>query len=681
LHSLGNHATIHDIGYRIYYPVNNWREFVGKPSAVDTTATEAQMVEAEKLLEKVDVEARYRKNFSDFWRLAIMVISSIFIGYHMITSGIGIPEAIKHRAIHVGFVLALVFLYYPGRLKSIRTRPSAVDLVLFFASVAVTIFTVIDRDNFLMRGGVATMAEYIVGGIMILLVLEACRRAVGPQLLILAVIFLLYAWLGKYIPGVFSHRGQKVNRIIYQMYLGGNGIFGLPIGVSSTYLIIFVILGAILEKSGLGKLFNDLALGLGGRLVGGPAKVAVVASALLGMISGSAATNVATTGAFTIPLMKKIGYKPHFAGAVEAAASTGGQIMPPIMGSAAFIMAEFLGMKYLNIAAAAVIPALLYFAGVYFQIDLRARKTGLKGLSKDDLPDVLHTVLRYGHMIIPIFVLIFLMMEGRTPLFSAFYTVLATAILSWMRKETRVGLKELKVIAVNSARGSLSIGVAMATAGFIIAVLSMTGIGIILSDNIVALSGGSLPIALVLVMVVSIILGMGLPTSACYVIAASISVPILTKLGVAPFQAHFFVFYYACLSTITPPVALAAYVAAGLSGAKSSKVGWTAFRLALAGFIVPFFFIYSPAMLLIDATALQIVWAGISGLIGTYFLSIAVEGFLKIDLPIWLRPVFFVAAIALIAPGIVTDLIGAGLAAVGFIYVFLATRARKVSVA
>jgi TRAP transporter 4TM/12TM fusion protein len=544
---------------------------VGTNGAVNTTASQAQLVEAEKLLEKVDVEARYRKNFSDSWKLAIMVISSIFIGYHMITSGIGIPEAIKHRAIHVGFVLSLVFLYYPARHKSIRSRPSAVDLVLFFTTVAVTVFTVLDRDVFLMRGGVASMAENIVGGILILLVLEACRRSVGPQLLVLAVLFLLYAWLGKYIPGVFSHRGQSIKRIIYQMYLGSNGIFGLPIAVSSTYLIIFVILGAILEKSGLGKLFNDLALGAGGRLVGGPAKVSVVASALMGMISGSAATNVATTGAFTIPLMKKIGYKDHFAGAVEAAASTGGQIMPPIMGSAAFIMAEFLGMKYLNIAAAAVIPALLYFAGVYFQIDLRARKTGLKGLAKDDLPDVLHTVLRYGHMIIPIFVLIFLMMEGRTPLFSAFYTVLATAILSWMRKETRVGLKELKAIAVNSGRASLSIGVAMATAGFIIAVLSMTGIGIILSDNIVALSGGSLPVALLLVMVVSIILGMGLPTSACYVIAASISVPILTKMGVAAFQAHFFVFYYACLSTITPPVALAAYVAAGLSELSRAK--------------------------------------------------------------------------------------------------------------
>lgn len=650
---------------------------MSKNSQAAEVAAETKPVDAEELLAKVDVEARYRKNFSDFWKLAVLAVSAAFILYHMITSGIGIPEAIKHRVVHVGFVLALVFLYYPGRLKSVRTRPSAVDLVLFVLAIGVTVFTVIDRDAFLMRGGVASMAENVAGGILILLILEACRRAVGPQLLILAVVALLYAYLGKYIPGVFAHRGQSVKRIIYQMYLGGNGIFGLPIAVSSTYLIIFVILGAILEKSGLGKLFNDLALGIGGRAVGGPAKVAVVASALLGMISGSAATNVATTGAFTIPLMKKIGYKAHFAGAVEAAASTGGQIMPPIMGSAAFIMAEFLGIQYLSIAAAAIIPALLYFAGVYFQIDLRARKTGLTGLKKDELPDVKHTVLRYGHMIVPIFLLIYLMMDGRTPLFAAFYTVLATWLLSFLRKETRLGLKELKAIALNSARGSLSIGVAMATAGFIIAVLSMTGIGIILSDNIVALSGGNLAVALVLVMVVSIILGMGLPTSACYVITASIAVPILTKMGVAPFQAHFYVFYYACLSTITPPVALAAYVAAGLSGAKSSKVGWTAFRLALAGFIVPFFFIYSPAMLLIDATALQIVWAGISGLIGTWFLAIAIEGYVLVDLPVWLRPMFFVAALALIAPGLTTDLIGAGLALAGFAAVLFIKRARK----
>ncbi|MCX8013246.1 MAG: TRAP transporter fused permease subunit, partial [Rectinema sp.] len=409
---------------------------------------------AEAVLEKVDVESRYRKSFPPFWTQVILAISVVFILYHLVTSGIGTPEIMKHRIIHVGFVLGLVWLYYPATRKSPIGKPTVIDIALFFITAAATIYTIIARDAFLIRGGIATTMDNIVGGIIILLVLEACRRAVGPQLLILCIVFLLYAWGGRYIPGVLSHRGYNLRRIIYQMYLTGQGIYGLPIGVSSTYLVIFIILGSILEKSGLGKLFNDVSLGLGGRLTGGPAKVAVVASALIGTISGSAASNVATTGAFTIPLMKKIGYKPYFAGAVEAAASTGGQIMPPIMGSAAFIMAEFLGIKYLNIAAAAIIPALLYFASVFFQIDLRARSIGLRGLSREELPDVKQTILRYGHMIIPIFVLVLLMVEGRTPLYAAFYTVLITVGLSWFKKETRIGLKEAKIIAVNSARST-----------------------------------------------------------------------------------------------------------------------------------------------------------------------------------------------------------------------------------
>ena len=644
-----------------------------------STATEAQgnsPVDADKLMQKVEVESRYRRNFLPVWKITIMVISIVFIAYHLYTARFGMPETIKHRATHVGFILTLVWMYFPATRKSPTNRPSSFDLALVATTIAVTVYTIIARDAFLIRAGVASNSNYIFGGILILLVLEACRRSVGWQLLALGVIFLLYAYFGRYMPGVFSHRGYTIKRIIYQMYLTGQGIFGIPIEVSSTFLIIFVILAAVLERSGLGKLFNDMALGVGGRMTGGPAKVAVVASALIGTISGSAASNVATTGAFTIPLMKKIGYKPHFAGAVEAAASTGGQIMPPIMGSAAFIMAEFLGMKYINIAAAAIIPSLLYFAGVFFQIDLRARSLGLKGLPKSELPDVKATMLRYGHMIIPIGILVYLMIQGRTPLYAAFYTVVFTVGLSWIRKETRIDLKGARDVSVSAARSSLSIGVAMANAGFIIAVLAMTGIGAILADNIVLLSQGRLIIALVLCMVVSIILGMGLPTSACYVIAASIAVPILTKMGVAPFQAHFFIFYYACLSTITPPVALAAYVGAGLAGAKSSQVGWTAFKLALAGFIVPFFFVYSPAMLLIADNATQVIFAAITGLAGTALLAVGVEGYLTIKLPIWVRPIFLVAALLLIAPGISTDLIGLGLAVAGWLIIQVIKRGR-----
>lgn len=653
----------------------------GKGSGVEKTATStensATTPDGEKILQQVDRESGYRRNVDRFWKYVIFAISIVFITYHMWTSRFGMPEVIKHRAIHVGFILVLVFLYFPATRKAPRNRPTVFDVILALLSFGMVVYTLIQRDAFLKRGGVAEPLDLIVGGLAILLVLEACRRSVGPQLFILCIVFLLYAWGGRYIPGVLSHRGHSIERIIYQMYLTSQGIFGMPIGVSSTYLIIFVVLGAMLDKSGLSKLFNDIALAIGGRLTGGPAKVSVVASALVGMISGSAATNVATTGAFTIPLMKKVGYKPYFAGAIEAAASTGGQFMPPIMGSVAFIMAEFLGVRYLNIAGAAIIPALLYFAGVFFQIDLRARSMGLRGLSKEELPNVWHTILRYGQMIIPIFVLIYLLFEGRTPLYAAFYTVVITALLSWIRKETRIGAKELRDVAVNSARSSLSIGVAMANAGFVVAVLSMTGIGIILADNIVRLSAGQLPIALFLCMVVSIILGMGLPTSACYVIAGSIAVPILTKMGVPPFQAHFFVLYFACLSTITPPVALAAYVGAGMSGASPNKVGWTAFRLALAGFIVPFFFIYNPEMLLISDSKLAIIWSAVSGLAGTALLAVAAEGYLTKRLMWPLRIVFGAAAVMLIAPGLRSDLLGLGLTLVGLAGVMFLPAAKE----
>ncbi|QEN09648.1 TRAP transporter permease [Oceanispirochaeta crateris] len=641
------------------------------------------VVDGEKILEKKDRESKWRKDMSHFWKIVIAVISSFYISYHMYTSRFGMPETVKHRAIHVGFILILVFLLFPGTKKAPRTRPSVMDLALVFISLAATLYTLLSRDAFLIRAGVSAPMDIYVGAVMILLVLESCRRAVGPQLLTLCIIFLLYAYFGRHIPGVLSHRGYTLTRIIYQMYLTTQGIFGMPIGVSSTYLIIFVVLGAMLDKSGLSRLFNDIAMFVGGRMTGGPAKVSVIASALLGMISGSSATNVATTGAFTIPLMKKVGYKPYFAAAIEAAASTGGQFMPPIMGSVAFIMAEFLGVPYLTIAGAAIIPALLYFAGVFFQIDLRARRLGLKGLTKDQMPDVKYTVLRYGHMIIPIGILIFLLFEGRTPLYAAFYTVVFTGILSWVRKETRIGPKQLLDVAVSASRSSLSIGVAMANAGFVVAVLSMTGIGIILADNIVLLSGGYLPIALILCMVVSIILGMGLPTSACYVIAASIAVPILTKMGVPAFQAHFFTLYYACLSTITPPVALSAYVGAGMAGAKPNQVGWTAFRLAIAGFIVPFFFVYSPSMLLISDSIWFILWDTFTALLGTAMLAIAGEGFFRINLPIPVRPVFFIASIALIIPGSTTDIIGlaVGIVAILIVQVLKTKSDRNVSIA
>ncbi len=491
--------------------------------------------DGEEVMRKIDRESRFRKNMQGFWKYSLIVVSCIFIAYHLITSRFGMPPAFQHRAIHLGFILTLVWMYYPAGQKSITTRPSYIDMGLIVLTVGLTIFTYFNIDALALRAGRAVSADYIYGAFYLLLVLEACRRVSGPGLLALAIIFLLYAYLGPYMPGVLSHRGYSVHRLIYQMYLTTQGIFGQPIGIAATYLVLFIVFSNLLGKSGLGSLFNDLAMAIGGGLTGGPAKVAVLASALVGMINGSSATNVATSGAFTIPLMKRVGYKPYFAGAVEAAASTGGQIMPPIMGTVAFIMAEFLGISYLTIAGAALIPAILYFAAVFFQIDLRARKIGLQGVCREDMPSVSKALKTYGHMIIPIFVLIYLLFEGYTPIYAAFYSCVFTWVLSLFRKETRMGVKELVDLSVTSARACVSLSVAMANAGFVVGVLSMTGIGIILADNIVALSHGSLLITLFLTMVVSIILGMGLPTSACYIIAASIAVPILREMGVVSF--------------------------------------------------------------------------------------------------------------------------------------------------
>jgi len=614
-------------------------------------------VDGDDVLRSRDKESAFRK-LTGLWLKLITAISIMMIAYHMITARIGTPIIMKHRAIHLGFVLFLIWAYYPANKKSIKTKPSTLDIALMIITVVTITYTIINVEPFAARSGIMLPLDLLFGIITCLLVLEATRRVIGKGLLTLAIIFLLYAYLGKYIPGLFSHRGYRLSRIVYQMYLTGQGIFGIPLGVSAGYLVVFIILAALLEASGLAKLFNDLSLAIGGRAVGGPAKVAVIASALTGTISGSAATNVATTGAFTIPLMIKTGYKPFFAGAVEAAASTGGQIMPPIMGTAAFIMAEFLGVSYGTIALAAIIPALLYFSAVFFQIDSRARKIGLRGLSKEELPDAKETIKKYGHMIIPIIILIYLLMSGRSPVYAAFYASISTWALSFVRKETRIGLKKLKIMCINAARNTLGVAISMACAGFIVAVLSMTGIGVILADNIVMLSKGVTFIALVLTMVVSIILGMGLPTSACYIIASSIAVPILIKMGIEPFQAHFFVLYYAVISTITPPVALSSYVAAGMSGADINKVGLAAFKLALAAFIIPFFFIYSPAMLLIADSNLIIIGSAITALFGTFLLAISLEGYLLVNIPIWLRFVLFGASISLTAPGFLSDMIG-----------------------
>jgi len=405
-----------------------------------------------------------------------------------------------------------------------------------------------------------------------------------------------------------------------------------------------------------------------GRSPGGPGKVAIVASGLLGTISGSAVANVATTGAFTIPLMKSVGYRPAFAGAVEAVASTGGQIMPPVMGAAAFVMAEFLGLKYSQIMLAAILPAVLYYIAVFVVVHFEALKTGLLGLPKDQLPDMKTLLRTRGHLITPLVVIIYLLMKGRTPLYAAFYGIIIAVVVSWIRPDTRLTFSGLINALEGGARGAVSTGIACAVVGNIVGITSLTGLGLVVGDNIITLAGGNIFMTFMLAMIVSIILGMGLPTTACYIVAATIAGPALIKLGVEPLQAHMFVFYFACLSNLTPPVALAAYTGAGIAGANPATVGWLAFRMALAGFIIPYIFVYNPQLLLMGGSNLEIIQACITSIIGVVGLAGFVQAYFMGNLNMVQRVILLVGALSLMIPGLITDIIG--FASLGVIYLW-----------
>lgn len=631
------------------------------------------------LVQKVDKGERYRTKFDSRWKMVVTVISLVFVAWSIWSPPFSSIQPVQLRAIHLGFVLSLVWLYYPAKDKLAKmTHPGIVDIILGLLTVAACVYTYFMVNALALRGGLALPLDYVVGVILMVLILEACRRVLGWSLVIIALIFMAYALFGNYLPGVFSSRGTSPARLVYQMYLTSEGIFGIPLGISATYMVLFVFLSSILGMTGAGKLFTDVAIATTGKTKGGPAKVAVVASALFGMINGSAATNVATTGTFTIPLMKKVGYEPYFAGAVEAAASTGGQFMPPIMGTVAFLMAEFIGVPYIKIAEAAFIPACIYFTAIYFAVDFRARKQNLKGVPPEGFPDWKSTVKKYWHMLLPMVLLTVLLLNQFSPMYAAFWAVVTTMGLAMVKKSTRPTMEGVIKMAVNCARSTLTIAVSMATAGFLIGVLGITGLGLIMSSAIVTLSGGIMFIGLLMVMIVVLILGMGLPTSGAYVIGASICVPILVKLGVPLFVAHFFVLYYACISTITPPVALAAYVGAGMAGANPNQVGWTAFRLALPGLLVAFFVAINPALLLIADNWGIIVWAACTALFGTYVFAAGSEGYGPSGpLPWWSRIGCMLGGAMLIIPGWETDVMGLVLAIVLLGVPFLVRRLRK----
>lgn len=631
------------------------------PGAVQEKAAEQA---AEKVLEKVEAESRFRK-FTGRWAVVITVIAVAMSIFHLYTSGFGTLMAMKQRSVHLAFLVLLTFLLYPGSKRAPNSRPSVFDYLWLALSLSSSLYIFFAFDAFSIRGTASTL-DYIMGAVLIVCVLEATRRTVGKGLMILSIIFIAYGFLGQYIPGVLGHTGFSFRRIVYQLFLSSEGIFGISLGVSSTYIFLFILFGAFLTETGMGRFIKDLAMSLAGRTIGGEAKVSIVASGLMGMINGSAVGNVAATGTFTIPLMREAGFNPVFASAVVAVAGTGGMIMPPVMGAASFIMAEFLGVHYSTIMLAAAIPAVLYYLAEYSVIHIEAIKMGMKPIPKEEIIPITKVMKERGHLIVPIVVIVYLLLIGRTPLYAAFYGIISSVAVSFISKETRLTWKSFLRAMELGARQSVGVGIACAVVGNIIGITNLTGLGLVLGDNIVSLAGGSILITSALTMVVCIILGMGLPTTACYIVTATIAAPALVKLGVNPLAAHMFAYYFACLSNLTPPVAIASYGAAGLSGQSPSAVGWTGFRISLAGFLIPFTFILNPTLLLLGGNVTTIVWSTITSLLGVVALASALQNYLYVRMDILQRAAMLIGAVLLIFPGLTTDI--AGIVLVGAVF-------------
>lgn len=638
-------------------------------------------LDVSEIVKKYDKEATFR-TFKGWMQYVIRFLCITFSLFHLYTAAVGQYAPQIQRSVHLAFVLVLIYLLYPARATGNRHRLAWYDILLACAGAAVCIYIVWNYDVIVLDAGPPTHLDFIFGCAAILLVLEATRRIVGLPITIVAIVFLLYAKFGNLIPGMLGHPGFSMQRIVGHMYLTTEGLFGMPLGVAASFVFLFILFGAFLHSTGLGKFFIDLALGAAGRYAGGPAKVAVLASGFFGTISGSSVANTVSTGTFTIPLMKSVGYRPAFAGAVEAASSTGGQIMPPIMGAAAFIMAQFLGVGYVEIAKAALIPALLYYLAVGFMVHMEAKRLGLQGIPKNRLPRPWLVLKQGGYLLLPIFVLIYLLIQGYTPLKSAYYCIITTIVISVVANNWKAwagaGPSHIKVSRAlydsnkgsfndillameNGGRLALGVSAACACTGFVIGVVTLTGVGLKLANAILALSAGSFALTLVLTMFSSIILGMGLPTTAKYIVLATIAAPAIQSFGVPMLAAHLFIMYFGILADLTPPVALAAYAAAGIARAEPNATGFMAVKLALAGFLIPYVFCYNPSLLMIGASPMEVAFYTCTAAIGIASLSFASVGYWLRPLYIWERLILVGAAITLITPGLPSDLVGIGL--------------------
>ena len=648
-------------------------------------------INTDDLMAKYDKESAFRR-LEGFHGRLVVFLCIIWSCFQLYTGIYGAFPSTLQRAPHLAAGMMLVYLLYPAFGKAGKTIPWY-DYLLALACMGCGVYHIVFYKELLIRAGAFTQMDVAVSCLAILLLLEAARRVVGPIVAGLSSIFLIYAIFGHYLPRTvfLFHAKFTFKRVVCTEWLGTEGILGSPIYVSSTFIFLFLVFATFLKASGVGDWMTGLALGACGGSVGGPAKAAVVASALQGTVSGSSVANTVSTGSITIPLMKKTGYRPEFAGAVEAAASTGGQIMPPIMGAAAFIMTEFIGCSYGTIALAACVPALLYFTGIFTNVHFEALKHGLTGIPKDQRPVVKDLLKRGWYMVLPIVVIIALLVQGRSPTMATTWGI-GACIIVWIieiiREEHKFDvvrfLKMFLKCLEDSARSAISVAVACGCAGIIVGVVTMTSLGLKMAGGIVALAGGSLLLTMVFTMLCSIVLGMGVPTTANYIIQATISAPALMALNVPALAAHLFVFYFGIVADITPPVALAAFAGSGIAGSNPMKTGFNATRLGIAAYLVPYMLVFNPVLVLVNVNndptwlfALLVLKAIVTAIIGMMGIATGFTGYFRTNCTWWERALLIVSGLLLVDAGGVTDILGIALFLGVYLIQYLRSRKLK----
>lgn len=622
--------------------------------------------EQAKEMEKMDDVGSNARDLKGILKVAFTVIAVVGALFHLFVLNFYPIDPWVFRAVHLAFGAVLALMLFKATRKG-SNKILIIDWLMILAIIFITGYIYMNLSTLLFRFGVLpTKMDAFVALIGLLIVFEITRRTSGWTLPILASIFVAYAFAGPYLPGILNHRGYSWERFVTYIY-GLDGVFGVTLDVSSKYILLFIIFGAFLQMSGVGRYFIDFAFSLAGGMRGGPAKVAVISSGLMGMMNGTSAGNAVATGSLTIPLMRRVGYSGRFAAATEATASAGGQIMVPIMGAGAFIMAELTGIKYSEIIIAATIPALLYFISVYFMVDFQAVKNQMKGIPRKELPP-LKGILKQAYLFIPIILLIGSLLSGYSVIRSGTISIIACLVISWLTPDNKMGPKQVMEALVLGMKNTIQLLAVCATAGVIVGVIALTGVGQRFSSMLLGVADTNLLLALVFAMFISIILGMGMPTTAAYAVAASVVAPGLVSMGIPLLTAHMFVFYFAVMSAITPPVALAAYAAAGVAGTDPFKTGVTAFKLGIAAFIVPFMFYYSP-QLMMEGAALNIIWSFLTAAAGIYLLSASVQGwFARKETGVIVRILLVAGSLCLINAGIIQDLVALGIVIAAIAY-------------